>query len=107
MSKSQRDKGNRGHREAVQELLNRDWHVVETRGGKKSDDAIAIDPNGRTWSVEIKNQTSIRMKDFEKQAREQAKDRKLPWMLMVKIAGHKAFLVARKNMPLTLWSQLK
>jgi len=86
MGKSQRDKGARGQREAHKILVQRGWTVDPITAGVKREDMIATDPIvGGLWSVEVKNHKLINMCKFRQQAREQAKVRNLPYLLMVKI----------------------
>jgi len=104
MSKAQRDRGRRGQTAAEQTLLKRDWTVDPITAGVKREDMIATDPSGIVWSVEVKNCVNI-MTAHRRQAMEQAKARKLPWMLMSKIYGTNYWLVQRKNMSPVLWHQ--
>jgi len=97
MGKMQRNKGRRGQTEAFNLLRDRDWNVVETTSGQEVEDAVAIDPNGQAWSVEVKNTVAIQIRLFLAQARRQAKERKLPWMLMAKIDGGFGWLVLRQG----------
>lgn len=103
MSKSQRDKGRRGACEAMKLLSDRDWSTVETRDGQDVDDAVAIDPQGQAWSVEVKNQKQINIPAFLAQARKQAEKRKLPWMLLARIDGGHGWLVLRKGERGQVW----
>lgn len=95
MSKSQRDKGRRGQREAADMLRSRDWSVAELNGGTVAEDFIAVDPNGKSYSVEVKNTVAITTA-HRHQAMRQAQARKLPWMLLSKIAGTSSWLVQRQ-----------
>lgn len=104
MGKPSRDKGRRGAREALALLADRDWTPVETRDGVGTDDAVAIDPHGQAWSVEVKNQKVINIPAFLKQAREQAAKRKLPWLLLCRIDGGHGWLVLRKGCHGQIWA---
>ena len=95
MSSFQRNKGRRGQREAADMLRSRDWSVAELNSGTVAEDFIAVDPSGRSYSVEVKNTLAITTAHRE-QAMRQAKERKLPWMLLSKIAGTSAWLVQRQ-----------
>lgn len=95
MSKSQRDKGRRGQREAADMLRSRDWSVAELNSGTVAEDFIAVDPSGRSYSVEVKNTVAITTA-HRQQAMTQAKARKMPWMLVSRIAGTSAWLVQRQ-----------
>ena len=96
MGKASRDKGRRGQREAADMLRSRDWSIAELNAGTVSEDFIAVDPVGRAWSVEVKNTIAITVAHRE-QAMAQAKARKLPWMLLSKIAGTNAWLCQRQS----------
>lgn len=102
MGKSQRDRGRRGQTAAEALLTKRDWTVDPITAGVKREDMIATDPSGIVWSVEVKNCMSITVA-HRKQAMEQAKARKLPWMLMNKIHGTRAWLIQRKGFRPALW----
>ena len=104
MSKSQRDKGARGATAAKKLLLDRDWVVDQITAGIKSEDMIATDPSGVVYSCEVKNCMSITAA-HKKQAIEQAKARKLPWMLMNKIAGTKYWLIQRRGATPVIWAE--
>lgn len=82
-----RNKGRQAESEAKNILLDRDYIVDDLTCGIKSEDFIATDANGQAWSVEVKNHTNISLKKFQAQAIEQAKNRKLPWLLMVRLYG--------------------
>ena len=85
MGKMQRTKGRRAQTEFKRMLTERDWGVIEPAGGMAVEDVIATSPQGVTYSVEVKHHEAIRLADFIKQAKEQAKKRKLPWMLAVRL----------------------
>lgn len=104
MSKSQRDKGRRGQLEARHMLQSRDWSVAELIGGSAAEDFVACDLNaGKTYSVEVKNTVAITVA-HRKQAMEQAKRRRLPWMLLSKVAGTSSWLVQREGERPVVWS---
>lgn len=77
-------------------LRSRDWSVAELNSGTVAEDFIAVDPSGKSYSVEVKNTVAITVKHRD-QAKAQAKARKLPWLLISKIAGTKAWLVQRQS----------
>lgn len=83
-------------------LLDRDWTCDSITAGIAAADMIATDPNGRTWCVEIKNCAGI-IPAHKRQAIEQAKKRRLPWMLASKIAGSSSWLVQRQNAVPVVW----
>ena len=89
MAKAARDKGRRGQREAQELLKSRDWSVAELNAGTSAEDFIAVSPDGRSYSVEVKNTVAITTA-HRAQAMTQAKARKLPWMLLSKIAAHQS-----------------
>lgn len=104
MSKASRNKGRKGQREAADLLRSRDWNVVEVNAGTAVEDFIAIDTNGITYSVEVKNTVSIELA-HKKQAMRQAATRKLPWLLVSKIADSSSWLIQRKGEKPVVWSE--
>lgn len=104
MSKAQRDKGRRGQSAAEALLRDRDWTTDPLSAGMKREDIIATDPSGVIWSCEVKNCIAITA-GHKKQAIEQARLRKLPWMLMSHIDGTSWWLIQRKGMDPVLWSE--
>ena len=83
-------------------LKDRDWSVAELNAGTQAEDFIATDPNGQAYCVEVKNCAQITLTN-RRQAMEQAKRRKLPWMLMNKIAGTSSWLVQRQGKRPVIW----
>ena len=104
MSKASRNKGRRGQREAALLLKSRDWSVAELNAGTVAEDFIAIDTDGISYSVEVKNTVSITAA-HRQQAIRQADARKLPWMLISKIAGTDCWLVQRKHKKPVVWQE--
>lgn len=104
MSKAQRDRGRRGQTAAEALLTSRDWTCDPLTAGVKREDIIATDQYGVVWSVEVKNCMAITAA-HKKQAMDQAKARKLPWMLMSHIHGTRWWLVQRKGMEPVLWQE--
>ena len=104
MSKAQRDKGRRGQTVAETMLTSRDWTVDPITAGVKREDMIATSPEGIVYSVEVKNCIVISLA-HRKQAMEQARARKLPWMLMSKIHGTHCWLVQRRNCMPVVWQE--
>ena len=104
MSKMQRNKGRRGQTAAANLLKDRDWEIIETSAGMKVEDIVATDPQGKRWSIEVKNHKHIKVEEFRKQAIEQAKKRNIDWMLMVKIACTSSWLIWKKNEKPVVWS---
>lgn len=100
--KATRSKGRRGETEAKLLLESRDWVVWDLTAGLATEDLIANDPDGKGWIIEVKNTTAITMA-HRKQAMDQAKARKMPWMLMSKIAGTGSWLVQRQGLKPTVW----
>jgi hypothetical protein len=106
MSKAQRDKGRRGQLEARHMLQSRDWSVAELNGGTSAEDFVACDlVGGKTYSVEVKNTVAITVA-HRKQAMEQAKRRRLPWLLMSKVAGTSSWLVQREGDKPVVWTEV-
>lgn len=67
--------GKEGEREAKRLLLSLGCHVAFTEvQGLAGDDMFVRDPNGKWWSVEVKNTTSYKS-DFLAQAKRQASER--------------------------------
>lgn len=104
MSKASRDKGRKGQREAQHLLQNRDWRTAELNAGTAAEDLIAVDPFGQSWSVEVKNTVAITTA-HRAQAMTQGKARRLPWMLISKIAGTSSWLIQRQGMRPSVWSE--
>ncbi len=102
MGKAQRAKGRRGEAEAKHMLADRDYTILaDTSAGISSDDLVALSPEGRVVSVEVKNQKSINVPTFLKQCMDNAK--KNDWLLMCKIDGTSSWLVLAKNKRATVW----
>lgn len=101
--KATRAKGRRGQQECANLLRDRDWVVSELNAGKQGEDYIAQDPDGKTWSVEVKNTVDIQ-RAHRRQAMKQAERSKLPWMLCSKIAGTSDWLIQRQGMRCVVWS---
>ena len=99
-----RNKGRRGQQEAKRLLADRDWRVIEANSGEAEADMLAIDTLGKTWLVEVKNCAAITTAHRE-QAMRQAKAKRLPWMLISKIAGTSDWLVQRQNTICTTWRE--
>jgi hypothetical protein len=102
--KATRAKGRRGQTDAANLLRGRDWVVADLSAGVATEDMIATDPDGRAWAVEVKNCVTISAA-HKKQAREQAEKRRLPWMLMNKIAGTGSWLVQRQAEKPVVWNE--
>ena len=103
MGTAERSKGRRGQLAARQLLESRDWSCAELNGGTSVEDFIAVDPDGKSWAVEVKNTKAITT-THRTQAMKQATSRKLPWMLMSHIDGTSSWLVQRKNHRPVVWS---
>ena len=99
-----RSKGRRGQQEARELLTGRDWSVAELNAGTAVEDFIATDPNGKAYAVEVKNTKAITM-EHRKQAMEQAIKRRLPWMLVSKIAGTSCWLIQRQGERPIVWGE--
>lgn len=102
--RASRAKGARGHSEFKAMLSDRDWSFDHLSGGIASADLIATDPDGRQWCVEVKNCAGI-TPAHKRQAMDQAKARRLPWMLASKIAGTSSWLVQRQDGLPAVWQQ--
>ena len=104
MSAASRNKGRKGQREAADLLRSRDWSVAELNAGTVAEDFLAVNPDGQSFSVEVKNTVAI-LEAHRKQAMDQAKARRLPWMLVSKISGTSSWLVQRQGEKPTVWSE--
>ena len=102
--KASRSKGRRGESAFKSLLLSRDWTVHDLSAGLASADLIAVDPDGKAWAVECKATAIISVTVHRKQAMEQAKKARLPWMLANAIAGSGAWLVQRQGERPVVWS---
>ena len=100
--RASRNKGRRGQTEFAALLAARDWTHVETAAGKASEDFLAIDPDGTTWAVEVKNTSAITAA-HKAQAMEQAKARRARWMLASHISGSSSWLIQRQGMRPAVW----
>lgn len=100
MGRSQRDKGRRGQREALDLLAEHGYTVAETNAGTAVEDMFAVDPQGRPVAVEVKHCAAIRLAAFRVQAREQARRRGCGWLLLCRLPGHPGvFLAEGSNVP--------
>lgn len=104
MGKAAREKGRRGQTMFTAMLRKRDWSVAELAAGMETEDLIATDPAGKLWSVEVKNQAII-SHAHRRQAQEQAKARRLPWLLASKISGTDCWLVQRQGLRPQVWPE--
>lgn len=104
MSKASRSKGARGQTLAKHLLLERGYGIDTLSAGLATADLIATDRCGNTWCVEVKNCAGI-LPAHKRQAMAQAKARRLPWMLLSKIAGSSSWLVQRQGQPAEVWHQ--
>ena len=100
-----RSKGRRGQQQARLLLQSLDWTVAELNAGTAVEYFIAVDKNGKSWAVEVKNTGAITLA-HRRQAMEQAEARRLPWMLMSKIAGTGSWLVQRQGMRPVVWTEV-
>lgn len=104
MGKAARSKGRRGQTTFTAMLRDRGWSVAELAAGTVSEDLIATDRDGKVWSVEVKNQAVI-SHAHRRQAQEQAKARRLPWLLASKISGTDCWLVQRQGVRPQVWPE--
>jgi Holliday junction resolvase-like predicted endonuclease len=104
--KSARRKGRAGESEAKNLLLDRDWTVADLTAGLSTEDLIAVDTDGISWSVEVKNTKAITVQ-HRQQAMENAKKRKMRWMLMSKLHGTSSWLVQRQGAVPDAWHAKK
>lgn len=100
--RASRAKGSRGQTAFKELLLERDWVCDSITAGIAACDLIATNTDGTSYSVEVKNCASI-IPAHKKQAMEQARARRLPWMLANKIAGTSSWLVQRQGGMPQVW----
>ena len=103
MAKSQRTKGARAQAAFADVLRSRNWVVDHLTSGRSNEDLIATDPHDQQWSVEVKDHKIINLGAFLLQARCQASNRHLPWMLACHLPGTSSWLVMRKNERAVIW----
>ena len=106
MGLSQRRKGAAGQGIAANLLKDRDYTVDQLTAGLSTADFVATDPSGKTWLVEVKNAATI-TNGHLKQAIDQGKSRRMPWMLINKIAGSSSWLVRRQGELPVVWHEKK
>lgn len=104
MGLSQRRKGAAGQGIAANLLRDRNYSVDQLTAGLSTADFVATDTDGKTWLVEVKNTATI-TNSHVKQAVEQGKARRMPWMLMNKIAGSSSWLVRRQGGKPIVWHE--
>jgi hypothetical protein len=78
--------------------------VHDLSAGLASADLIAVDPDGKTWAVECKATAVISVTTHRKQAMEQGRKARLPWMLCSIIDGTGSWLVQRQGERPVVWS---
>jgi len=100
--KATRAKGRRGETQAKELLQSLDYRVHDLTAGLDSEDLVATDPSGRTWSVEVKNTVAITTA-HRAAAMARAKASRLPWMLMSSISGTGCWLVQRQGHRPAVW----
>ncbi len=107
MAKMQRTKGKTAQRECRYLLQENDWGVIDVLQNEDADDLVVTTPsNTTTYSCEVKHHKIINLGAFVKQAREQSKKRKLPWMLCCQLPGYpKSWLVLRENKQPEIWQK--
>lgn len=104
MSAMQRRKGAKGQSVAASLLRDRDWIVDQVTSGIASHDLTGTDISGKTYAIEVKNVAGI-LPAHKRQAIEQGKNRRLPWMLMSHIEGSSSWLIQRQSELPTVWHQ--
>lgn len=100
--KASRSKGRRGETSVKTLLTQRDWTVHDLSAGLASADLLAADPDGQVWAVEVKATQAISTA-HRKQAMEQGKKARLPWMLVSTIHNTGCWLVQRQGKRPTVW----
>ena len=103
-----RSKGKKGEREARALLGDLDWILLaNTADGDEGEDMIVENTSGTIYSVEVKNVKLIDIPKFRTQAMANAKKKKKPWMLMLKIDGTKSWLILRQGERPIVWTEKK
>jgi hypothetical protein len=103
MSSKERVKGRNGQWTFSNILNDRDW-IVSNRGpGVSGEDLVATDPDGNVWACEVKTTKAITTAQRD-QAKAQAKEKRLRWMLASKIENSSFWLVQRQGFSPVLWS---
>jgi len=106
MGKHSRSKGKRGERKARELLSDKDWNILaNTADGEECEDIIAMCPNDRLYSIEVKNRKAIDVTAFKKQASNNAKKKELLWMIMAKIEGSRSWLIWRQGERPIVWHE--
>ena len=106
MSKANRDRGKRGEKAARELLADRDWVILaNTADGSKVEDMIVNSPDGKIYSVEVKNTKQINIPAVLKQSRENASKKKLDWMIMCKIDQSSSWLIWMKYEQPKVWNK--
>lgn len=104
MGAKERSKGRRGETEAKLLLESRDWSVADLSAGLMTEDLLVTTPDGTSYCCEVKNTKTCQWAYYVAQAKRQAKARKLPWMLMIRIAGYPGtFVVLREGEQPVVW----
>lgn len=99
-----RNKGVMGQRIAADLLRDRDWTVSQLTSGVSSEDLIATCPDGKCYSVEVKNTKSLTPEHIH-QAKVQAERKKLRWMCMRKLFNTRSWLVERQGQLPQVWHE--
>jgi len=105
VGRMQRTKGARAQTAAKALLTERDWTVVSTSSGASQEDLVASREDLGLWSVEVKDCKLLNLPKWRKQARDQAKRSKLPWMLLAHIPGTRSWLVERQGERAVVWHE--
>jgi len=96
MGLMQRRKGRLAETMFKLELESRDWSVIDISAGVNDADLVATDPAGKTHLVEVKNHKLLNPTKWRQQAREQAKKRRMGWMLAYRIPGYAGLWVVER-----------
>lgn len=100
-----RRKGRAGECIAKNLLADRDWNVIQTKAGLQHEDMVAVSPEGKTYSVEVKHTRNLQIPYYKAQAMRQAKNRKLPWMLMMRIFGYSSWIIIKQGESPIIWQE--
>lgn len=104
MAVMQRRKGRVAQTELRHLLEENDWQVIDTSSGQAVEDMVVQAPYGTMFSCECKAHKNMNLGVFLKQAREQAKKRKIPWMLCCRLPEFpRAWLVLRAGLEPVIW----
>lgn len=102
--RGRRRKGRDGRYKFRLLLEGRDWKTTTTTEGKPGEDLLATDPDGKVWAIEVKDVKIIDPK-HRTQAMQQAKARRVRWMIANHISGTSTWLVQGQDRDPVVWHE--